>query len=181
MTNEIETLGDVAQKLEQAGIAYMLTGSMAMSHYAIPRFTRDIDFIVQLKTEDADKIHALFSGHYYLSRPAVSSAISRESMFNLIHFQYSIKVDFVVLKSSEFRQLEFSRKQRAKMNGFTVWIVSKEDLILSKLLWAKDSHSEMQLRDVKNLIATGYDEEYLNQWTQSLNLQSLFEECLSDE
>ena len=181
MTNEIEILGDVAQKLGLAGIAYMLTGSMAMSHYAIPRFTRDIDLIVQLKTEDADKIHAIFSEQYYLSRPAVSNAISRESMFNLIHFQYSIKVDFVVLKSSEYRQVEFARKQRAKMNGFMVWIVSKEDLILSKLLWAKDSHSEMQLNDVKNLMATDYDVAYIRQWTQALNLQSLFEECLSND
>ena len=181
MTNEIEILGDVAQKLEQAGIAYMLTGSMAMSQYAVPRFTRDIDLIVQLKTVDADKIHTLFSEQYYLSRPAVSNAISRESMFNLIHFEYSIKVDFVVLKSSEYRQVEFARKQRVKINGFMVWIVSKEDLILSKLLWAKDSHSEMQLKDVKNLIATDYDEDYIRQWTQALNLSSLFEECISDE
>lgn len=181
MTNEIEILGDVAQKLEQAGIAYMLTGSMAMSHYAIPRFTRDIDLIVQLKAEDADKIHTLFSEKYYLSRPAVSNAISRESMFNLIHFEYSIKVDFVVLKSSEFRQVEFARKQHVKINGFMVWIVSKEDLILSKLLWAKDSHSEMQLKDVKNLLATGYDKAYIMQWAQALNLNSLFEECLPND
>ena len=33
--------------------------------------------------------------------------------------------------------------------------MSKEDLIISKLYWAKDSHSEQQLRDVKNLAATG--------------------------
>ena len=181
MTNEIEILGDVAQKLEQVGIAYMLTGSMAMSHYAIPRFTRDIDLIVQLKTEDADKIHTLFSEKYSLSRPAVSSAISRQSMFNLIHFEYSIKVDFVVLKSREYRQVEFARKHPVKINGFMVWIVSKEDLILSKLLWAKDSHSEMQLNDVKNLMATDYDETYIRQWTQALNINSLFEECLSNE
>ena len=62
-----------------------------------------------------------------------------------------------------------------------VWIVSKEDLILSKLLWAKDSHSEMQLNDVKNLMATDYDVAYIRQWTQALNLQSLFEECLSND
>jgi len=29
--------------------------------------------------------------------------------------------------------------------------VSKEDLIISKLFWAKDSRSEVQLGDVRNL------------------------------
>ena len=63
---------------------------------------------------------------------------------------------------------------------FTTYIVSKEDLIISKLFWAKDSHSEIQLGDVRNLLATGYDEEYLRRWTRQLGLDSLFQECLHD-
>jgi hypothetical protein len=35
--------------------------------------------------------------------------------------------------------------------------LSQEDLIISKLFWATDSHSELQLGDVRNLLATGYD------------------------
>jgi len=60
---------------------------------------------------------------------------------------------------------------------FTTFIVSKEDLIISKLSWAKDSHSEVQLGDVKNLVATGYDAAYLRRWTRELGLDNLLEEC----
>ena len=60
-------------------------------------------------------------------------------------------------KSSEYRRLEFDRRQKIQILDFATWIVSKEDLIISKLFWAKDSHSELQLRDVKNLLATGFD------------------------
>jgi hypothetical protein len=56
--------------------------------------------------------------------------------------------------------------------------VSKEDLIISKLFWAKDSHSELQLGDVRNLLATGYDFAYLRRWTRELRLDTLLEECL---
>jgi len=56
--------------------------------------------------------------------------------------------------------------------------VSKEDLIISKLFWAKDSHSELQLGDVKNLVATGYDSTYLEYWTRELGLNNLLTECL---
>ena len=61
---------------------------------------------------------------------------------------------------------------------FTTFIVSKEDLIISKLSWAKDSHSEVQLGDVKNLVATGYDAAYLRRWTRELGLNTLLEDCL---
>ena len=48
--------------------------------------------------------------------------------------------------------------------SFTGWIVSREDLILSKLLWARDSESELQLRDVKSLLEDTSDQEYLKSW-----------------
>ena len=40
MQTELDILRDVSARLEQAGIAYMLTGSMAMNYYAQPRMTR---------------------------------------------------------------------------------------------------------------------------------------------
>ena len=42
MSAELEVLQDVVARLEGAGIAYMLTGSIALSYYAQPRMTRDI-------------------------------------------------------------------------------------------------------------------------------------------
>jgi hypothetical protein len=54
--------------------------------------------------------------------------------------------------------------------------VSKEDLILSKHYWAKDSHSELQLRDVTNLVATGCDRAYIERWTGELGLANLWQE-----
>lgn len=51
--------------------------------------------------------------------------------------------------------------------------MSKEDLILSKLEWARDSLSERQLNDVENLPASGVDQEYLKAWSQKLNLTDM--------
>ena len=59
-----------------------------------------------------------------------------------------------------------------------IWIVSKEDLIISKLYWARDSHSDLQLGDVKNLLKSGYDNSYLTTWTEKLGLGKLLRECL---
>jgi len=89
-----------------------------------------------------------------------------------------IKVDCIILKSGEYRRIEFERRQKISILDFTTFIVSKEDLIISKLFWAKDSHSETQLGDVKNLLATGYDAAYLQRWTHELGLDNLLQGCL---
>jgi hypothetical protein len=52
LTEELEVLRIVAERLEPAGIPYMLTGSMAANYYAVPRMTRDIDLVVELSPPD---------------------------------------------------------------------------------------------------------------------------------
>jgi hypothetical protein len=177
--NELDIVRDVSRRLDQAALGYMLTGSMAMNYYAQPRMTRDIDLVVALAESDTETILRLFAGDYYVSRAAVVDSIGRESIFNLIHQDSVIKVDCIIRKSTPYRLAEFARRQRIVIEDFSTWIASKEDLIISKLLWAKDTRSEMQLGDVKNLAATGCDEGYVAQWTRELGLATLWGEWKS--
>lgn len=176
MQDELIIMRDVSARLDSAGIGYMLTGSMAMNYYAQPRMTRDIDIVVALRPDDAERVVQLFTPDYYVSREAVYSSIAHHSLFNLIHHESIIKVDCIVRKQSAYRLAEFNRRQRIKIESFETWIVSKEDLILSKLFWAKDSRSERQLRDVTNLVSTGCDREYIALWTKELGLCNLWSE-----
>lgn len=177
MLNELDIVRDASARLERGCLAYMLTGSMAMNYYAQPRMTRDIDLVVALTAQDADTVVRLFTPDYYVSREAVSSSIALESMFNLIHQESVIKLDCIVRKNSPYRRAEFERRMRITIEDFSTWITSKEDLVISKLWWAKDSHSEVQLRDVKNLAGTGCDTDYIEHWTKELGLLNLWQEC----
>jgi len=177
MLNELDVLQDITHKFRLAGIEYMLTGSLAMTYYARPRMTQDIDMVVALKPKDIDRVTALFEDDYYVDRTAVSRAINNESLFNVIHNGALIKVDCIVRKSSAYRLLEFERRREVEFQEVPLWIVSKEDLIISKLLWALDSHAEFQLRDVRNLLASGYDASYLEEWTGKLGIYELLSEC----
>ena len=175
MQNEFDILRDVSQRLDGAGIGYMLTGSMAMNYYSQPRMTRDVDLVVALRPPDVERVTALFAADYYISPDAVRSSIAHESLFNIIHNESIIKVDCIVRKHNEYRLTEFNRRQRIKIQDFETWIVSKEDLILSKLFWAKDSHSDMQLADIKNLMTGDCDRGYIESWTTSLGLTELWQ------
>ena len=50
----------------------------------------------------------------------------------------------------------------------------------SQLLWAKESRSEKQITDVRNLIQSGVKIDYLEEWTQKLGIDDLFEECCKE-
>jgi len=176
--NEIDIVRDISRRFEQAGIAYMLTGSMAMNYYAQPRMTRDIDVVIAIGPEDVGRVAALFRPDYYVSEENIRESLAHESIFNLIHQESVIKVDCIIRQSSDYRRVEFERRERISILDFTTFIVSKEDLIISKLFWAKNSHSEIQLADVQNLLSTGYDADYLQHWTEELGLDNLLNECL---
>jgi hypothetical protein len=175
---ELDVLRDVSQRLEGEGIAFMLTGSVAMNHYAQPRMTRDIDLVVALDETHTEAFVMLFETDYYLDRQTIASAIYQRTMFNLIHTDTVIKVDCMVLKGDEYRQEEFARRKRIIVGDFHTWIVSREDLVLSKLIWSKKSKSEMQFRDVRNLMNADCDIVYLRSHAISLGVGDLLEDCL---
>jgi len=172
-----EILKDVTERLDRLEIPYMLTGSMAMICYAMMRMTNDIDIIIEIKSKDAEKFIKEFETDYYVSPNRVRDSISRKSMFNILHSQKIVKVDCVVRKDDEFQELAFSNRKKIQFTDFDVWTISREDLILSKMNWAKISKSEMQMRDVASILRNGYDKEYVDFWAEKLGTQDLLKEC----
>src|SRR5712691_2359468 len=75
MSEELEVLKIVADRLRGASIAYMVTGSVAMNHYAVPRMTRDIDLVVELSSADVDRVCRLFEADFDVDRQAVHRAV----------------------------------------------------------------------------------------------------------
>ena len=176
MTTELEVLGLVSDRLSAHGLPFMLTGSFAMAYYATPRMTRDLDLVVALSERDVDALVVAFAADFYVDADAARTAVSSERMFNLMHFESGLKIDLIVRKSSEFRQIEFARRRAVTFGGIRTWIVSCEDLILSKLFWALDSNSE--LRDIQQLLAGAVDLDYIQQWAPKLGVTSLLNELM---
>jgi hypothetical protein len=178
MSEELEVLKEVARRLERAAIPYMITGSIATNFYTVPRMTRDIDIVVELFERDIRRFIPLFENDYYLEPQTVREAVMRKGMFNLIHDEYIMKIDFVVRKDTPYRRREFSRRKTVTVDDQDLFIVSPEDLILSKLEWAKDSRSEVQLNDVRNLLTyvKGLNRSYLTRWARALGVESLYRE-----
>lgn len=176
MINEQDVLKIVVKRLESIGIQYMITGSVAANFYITPRMTRDTDIIIDVVEQDAERIFSLFSEDFYIDLDMMKDAIRRKGIFNIIHRDGIVKIDFIVRKETEYRKLEFERRRNIPFEGLSINVVSPEDLILSKLEWARDSLSEMQIRDVKNLMTTvpDLDRQYIDKWVGKLRLEEIY-------
>jgi hypothetical protein len=172
----IETLRDFVSKAGELGLEYMVTGSFAMSAYGEIRFTRDIDIVLQLAEDQATRFAQLFEADYYVSEESVKRAILRRSMFNVINQEHGGKLDCIVMKDTDFARTSFSRRYKVTISGIEFWTTTREDLIIAKLNWARDTHSEMQIRDIANLTSREYDSEYVAGWVQRLDLQNIWTE-----
>lgn len=170
--DQLEILVLVAERLNSREIPYMVSGSMAMNQYAQPRMTRDIDIVIEVSSQDVVTLVEIFSAEFYVDEEAVSDAIKCNGMFNIIHNDSITKIDFIVRKNTDYRATEFARRVNVNIGKHSVSLVSAEDLLLSKLVWAKYSQSEMQLNDVKNLVVSksDLDWEYLKHWALVLSV-----------
>lgn len=172
MTTELDVLKRVSEGLSSQSLPFMLTGSFALAFYATPRMTRDLDIVVALVAGDVETLLNTFSSDFYIDADTVRGAIQNERLFNMMHLSSGIKVDLIVRKSSEYRLTEFERRQRVTVGSVLTWIVSREDLILSKLVWSLGSGSDLQLRDVRQLLAGPIDVDYLNRWAPVLGVET---------
>jgi hypothetical protein len=174
-----ELLKKIIQKLDQAGIRYMITGSVVSSLQGEPRSTHDIDIVIAIQESNVDKLVATFSPpDFYLDKESILDAINKPSMFNLIFVSEGYKVDFWVLTDDPFDQSRFSRKYTEEFLGLKVQVSSPEDTILAKLRWARLSGgSEKQFTDALRVYEVQYgklDIDYLKLWVKKLNVESLW-------
>ena len=178
-------LKKVIQALGQAGIQYMITGSVASSLQGQPRSTHDIDMVIAIQKSKAHELVEVFPPpDFHLDEHSIIDAINRQSMFNLIDLKGGDKVDFWILTNEAFDQSRFSRKISEEFMGMQMQVSSPEDTILAKLKWAKLSGgSEKQFTDALRVYEVQYgklDVDYLEHWVKKLDINLLWKR-LTDE
>jgi hypothetical protein len=174
-----ELLKAVVAFCEQAGIPYMVTGSLASSLQGEPRATHDIDVVVEIGPEHVPGFLAGFPPpRYYLGEPAMRDAIRRRSTFNLLDTVEGDKVDFWLLTDDPFDASRFARRQTVELFGRAVIVSAPEDTILMKLRWAELSGgSEKQFTDALRVYELQYDQldhNYLEAWPARLQIDCLW-------
>lgn len=171
MRSESEFLVDVLQRLNTAGVDYMLTGSMASNYWGIPRTTHDLDFVLVMKPDQVDRLVTSFDSGLFIQPESVRSAFRPPFQFNVLDEQSALKADFWLLREDAFEQTAFGRRLQVPLFGVSAWIATAEDIILHKLYWNRLTPSNRQLGDAAGVYAVqsdSLDVRYLRQWAAQL-------------
>lgn len=174
-----ELLKKVVQALKDAGIQYMITGSVASSLQGEPRSTQDIDVIVAIQKSAVKKlVESFLPADFYTDEDSICDAINKQRMFNIIDVKEGDKVDFWILTDEPFDQSRFSRRYVEEVLGIKLQVSSPEDTILDKLRWAKFSGgSEKQFTDALRVYEVQFgklDMNYMEYWVKKLDVELLW-------
>ncbi|HKM46044.1 MAG TPA: DUF6036 family nucleotidyltransferase [Terriglobales bacterium] len=173
----------ITAALDQAGIAYMLSGSFASAYYGAPRSTQDIDLVIEATTAQLRAfLQSLPAGDYYADLDAALEAHRQQSLFNVIDLATGWKIDLIIRKSRTFSQEEFRRRQLIKLQDLALFVASAEDVIIAKLEWSKLAQSHRQVEDVAGILRMQWeslDHSYLEKWVGELGLKAEWKEARS--
>ncbi|NJK87634.1 MAG: hypothetical protein HC906_18330 [Bacteroidales bacterium] len=167
-------LREVVSLLDNGKLPYLISGSLAYNFYAVPRATRDIDVIIEMGEKDIDFFIFNLKNKYYFNKSAIEDAVHRKNMFNIIHFESGYKLDIILLSDDLFEKNKFSRKVKIQYeNDLFLWIITAEDLIISKLRWIQQLESNLHKNDIKQLLLyPGLNMDYIYKWCKTLNLNT---------
>lgn len=155
-----QLLAKVAKVLDELGIPYMVTGGMAVLIWGRPRFTADIDIVIELKAHDINTLASALmsiSEFGYVDEGAMREALNNHGEFNFIDGGSGVKVDFWVIGDDSFDVDRFKNRQIKEVLNQKVYFISPEDLILSKLRWYKISPSSRHMEDVESVLKISGD------------------------
>lgn len=144
--------------LEQNDFRYALIGGIAVAQWGFPRATQDIDFKVLVPDTD-----------YQSVRSAILRAFPERARQQVPPnpFIVAVTIDKVVvdflLTLPGYEELIVTRAQRRKLNGFSAWLCSAEDLIIQKVTAGRGK----DWLDVEALLLGQHgklDEDYIDSW-----------------
>ena len=175
----MDALSVVARKLIDGDYDWMMVGSVAGFLYGRIRATADMDLVLDCRGLDPARLAHAFSPEYMLDEEMVRDSVQRRMMFNALPLLGGgLKVDIAPLPNHPFDQSAFERKRYVEWQGLGIPTVSPDDLVLSKLRWAKESLSDRQLADVHAIMAmelVDEDDDYFRNWIRRLGLSEALE------
>ncbi len=138
---------DFLEKIEKEhGIKYYLVGGILVSLYSDTRTTHDIDFVVDIYAVNHSietYIELLKKNNFFPYQDWISTAILAKDthLLQYLDKHERIKYDnYIIIRQSKNRYkqigpIALKRRVRIDLSGKECWVTSKEDFILSKLVF----------------------------------------------
>ena len=124
MSEPAPFLRRMIERLEAAGIPYMVTGSLASSAFGEPRTSFDADIVISPTPDQLRAFVGSIEDDLYVDLPAAEEALRRRGMFNVLDPRGGMKADLIILKDRPFHVQAFERRRRGQVQGVDLVLIS---------------------------------------------------------
>ena len=129
----IQTLKDIATRLKRGEIPCMVIGGQAVAMYGRPRFTEDIDIIIALTPDEAEKIIRAVDESFTIL-PADAQRFVRETwVLPLEHRETKVRVD-IIFSITPFERGAIAKARRIEIDDVPVLYILPEYLVVQKIM-----------------------------------------------
>ena len=160
----------------------MITGGVASVIYGDPRFTRDVDIVLELRASNVSRLIAAFdsSDFYVPPREALEEEVLRTEggHFNVIHHDTALRADVYLAGAVPLHRWALDRLVRLPLEGVTISVAPIEYVLVRKLQYFRDSGSDRHLRDIAMMLRFSgetVDASALEDWCGRFRLGALLE------
>lgn len=159
--NAFELSAHIGACLEEDGLDYAIGGALALTAWAIPRDTKDVDLSVFAPAGELVRMFdSLERAGVMVDRADAVRSVGRIGMFT--GRSGRTLVDVFVGDHPHFHAMRDRRKQLAYPSGQLCWFVSAEDLCVLKLLYGRTKDTA----DLERMLAVlpDLDVDYVREW-----------------
>ncbi|MBI1334337.1 MAG: hypothetical protein GC165_15815 [Armatimonadetes bacterium] len=183
-----ETLFEVVEKLQTAGVDFVIGGSMASSVWGQERNTRDVDIAASLSVEQIDLLEEAFEWPYVIDAELMRESLKGRQEFaagQILHGETLDKFDIFLLPHDEYSRGQLERKRWVEfLPGKSLPFASPEDIVITKLRWfvLGNKVSDRQWNDIVQVLETqgeDLDEAYMTRWAEHFGVLELLREAQS--
>jgi len=181
---QAELLRCIINVLERLGVPYALVGSFGSSIFGEPRFTHDIDILIDLPESKVSAFCAEFpAAEFYFSEAAIRDAIRHRFQFNLLHPASGNKVDFIFPRNDSWSLSQLSRSKRIQLlPELEVSVASPEDVIVGKLWYFSEGSGDRHLRDIAGILRISgarVDRSEVEHWAKELGYLEIWRQVMA--
>ena len=142
--------------LEQAGIEYVVTGSIAAIVYGEPRLTHDLDAVIDVRETNIPRLIAAFTGEDFYCPPldviTVEARREQRGHINILHIPSGFKADLYFRGRDPLHIWALLNVRKLSFLGGLIRVAPPEYVIVRKLEFYREGGSDKHLRDVRLML-----------------------------
>jgi hypothetical protein len=172
----------VIEALEACGIPYMLVGSYASNSYGIPRSTQDADFVIELGEASIGELARRIAPSILIDPQMSFETVTMTRRYVADVVGTPFKIEFFLLNDDPHNQERFQRRHQVSVLDRLVWLLTVEDVIVTKLHWGLLGNRSKDRDDARDVIAVQGDRidwDYVHRWCEQHGTRALLEEIRS--